>query len=92
MNFVLPSVCVIIELSMLIISRLQSHTAREYMIYYVMASAYSILVPFILLLTKVITITAPAVLCAGLSFLFLLALIIFKGREFKEEMQKKFHV
>ncbi|KMZ53532.1 DUF6320 domain-containing protein [Dorea sp. D27] len=91
-NFVLPSVCVIIELSMLIISRLQSHTAREYMIYYVMASAYSILVPFILLLTKVITITTPAVICAGLSFLFLLALVIFKGREFKEEMHKKFHV
>ncbi|EEG75357.1 DUF6320 domain-containing protein [[Clostridium] hylemonae] len=91
-NFVLPAVCVIIELSMLIISKLQSHTAREYMIYYVMASAYSIFVPFILLLTKVITVTTPAVLCAGLSFLFLLALIIFKAREFKEEMQKKFHV
>ena len=91
-NFVLPAVCVIIELSMLIISKLQSHSAREYMIYYVMASVYSIALPFILLLTKVITVTAPAVLCVGLSFLFLIALIIFKGREFKEEMQKKFHV
>lgn len=91
-NYVLPAVCVIIEISMLIISKLQSHSAREYMIYYVMASVYSIFVPFILLLTKVITVTAPAVVCAGLSFLFLLALIIFRGREFREEMQKKFHV
>ena len=43
-------------------------------------------------MTKVITFTAPAVVCVGFSFLFLLALILFKGREFKEEMHKKLHV
>ena len=91
-NYVLPGVCIIIQISMMIISKIQSHSPREYMIYYVMAAGYGILLPFILLLTKVITFTAPAVVCVGFSFLFLLALILFKGREFKEEMHKKLHV
>lgn len=47
---------------------------------------------FVLLLTKVIRFRALAVLCVGLSFLFLMALILFKGKEFKEEMHKKLHV
>ena len=91
-NYVLPGVCMIIQISMMIISKIQSHSPREYMIYYVMAAGYGILLPFILLLTRVITFTAPAVVCVGFSFLFLLALILFKGREFKEEMHKKLHV
>lgn len=91
-NYVLPAVCIIIELSMLVISRLQSYTEREYMIYYVMASGYGVLLPFILLLTGVITFRFLAVLCCGFSFLFLMSLIFFKGHAFKEEMKKKFHV
>lgn len=91
-NYVLPAACVIIQLSMLAISRIQKHSAREYMIYYVMASGYGIILPFILMLTKVITVSYAAVICVGLSFLFLAALPIFKGREFKEEMHKKFHI
>lgn len=91
-NYVLPGVCMIIQISMMIISKIQSHSPREYMIYYVMAAGYGILLPFILLLTRVITFTAPAVVCVGFSFLFLIALILFKGREFKEEMHKKLHV
>lgn len=91
-NYVLPAACAIIQISMLVISKIQKHSAREYMIYYVMAAAYGAVLPLILLLLKVITVTYPAVICIGLSFLFLAALPIFKGREFKEEMHKKFHI
>lgn len=90
-NFVLPGVCILIDASMLIISRLQSHSAREYMIYDVMAAVYGMVLPLILMLVGVVTITFPSVICVGASFLFLMALIIFKWREFKEEMHKKFH-
>ena len=91
-NYVLPIVCLLIQISMIIVSKIQSHSPREYMIYYVMASMYSIILPFVLLLTGVIWFRALAVLCVGLSFLFLMALILFKGKEFKEEMHKKLHV
>ncbi|MDD3401966.1 MAG: DUF6320 domain-containing protein [Hespellia sp.] len=90
-NFVLPGVSVLIELSMLVISKLQAHSAREYMIYYVMAATYGIMLPLILLITKVVTVTFGCTICVGASFLFLMALIIFRWKEFKEEMHKKFH-
>lgn len=91
-DYVLPAACVAIQISMLVISKIQKHSAREYMIYFVMATGYGVILPLILLLTKVITVTYPAVICIGISFLFLAALPIFKGKEFKEEMHKKFHI
>lgn len=91
-NYMIPLVCVLVQVAMVIISKIQSHSPREYMIYYVMATGYSMIVPFLLLLTHVVTFRVPSVLCVGISFLFLLALVIFKGREFKEEMHKKLHV
>ena len=42
---------------------------REYMIYYVMASVYGMIVPLVLMLVKVITVRPPVVLCVGLCFL-----------------------
>lgn len=91
-NYVLPLMCLLAQVSMLIISKVQSHSAREYMIYYVMASIYGMVLPLILMLVKIITVRPPSVLCVGLSFLFLIALALFKGKEFKEEMHKKLHV
>lgn len=91
-NIILPCACMLIEVSMLVISKIQSHSPREYMIYYVMAAGYSIVLPTLLRLLGIITMRVPTVLCVGCSFLFLLALIVFRGREFKEEMHKKFHV
>lgn len=35
---------------------------------------------------------AFAVICVGLSFLFFIRLLLFRKKEFKEEMYKKFHV
>ena len=91
-DFVLPLFCLLAQISMLIISKIQSHSPREYMIYYVIASTYGMLLPFLLLVLKVIVHRAPAVLCVGLSFLFLAALVLFRGKEFREEMHKKLHV
>lgn len=91
-NYVLPAVCVVILISMSVISWVQRHTAREYMIYFVLAGGYGVVLPLILFLTGVITIPLPTVACVVFCFLFLAAQVIFKGKEFKEEMQKKFHV
>ena len=62
------------------------------MIYYVMAAVYSMILPLILLVTGVIHYKTPSVICIGCSFLLLIGLILFKRKEFKEEMHKKFHV
>lgn len=91
-NYMVPLVCVAVLAAMMVIAKIQSHSPREYMIYYVMATAFSIVLPFVLLLTGIATFRIPSVLCVGVSALFLLSLIVFKGREFREEMHKKLHV
>ena len=85
-------VCLIVEILMELIARIQSHPPKEYMIYYVMASVYSMVLPLILMATGVILYRAFAVICVGLSFLFFIRLLLFRKKEFKEEMYKKFHV
>lgn len=91
-NIGIPDICLLIQVVMLIISRIRSLSPREYMIYYVMAAVYSMILPLILLLTGVIHYRTPSVICIGCSFLLLIGLILFKRKEFKEEMHKKFHV
>lgn len=91
-NIGIPDICLLIEVVMLIISRIRSLSPREYMIYYVMASVYSMVLPFVLLLTGVVWYRTPSVICIGCSFLLMIGLILFKRRELKEEMHKKFHV
>lgn len=91
-DFVLPAVCMVILLSMFIITKVQKHTAREYMIYFVMAGGYGVILPLILLLTGVVKFAPVCTACVVVCFLFLAALVIFKGKEFREEMHKKFHV
>lgn len=91
-NIGIPDICLLIQVVMLIISRIHSLSPREYMIYYVMAAVYSMILPLILLVTGVIHYKTPSVICIGCSFLLLIGLILFKRKEFKEEMHKKFHV
>lgn len=91
-NIGIPDICLLIQVVMLIISRIRSLSPREYMIYYVMAAVYSMILPLILLLTGIIHYRTPSVICIGCSFLLLIGLILFKRKEFKEEMHKKFHV
>ena len=91
-NIGIPDICLLIQVVMLIISRIRSLSPREYMIYYVMAAVYSMILPLILLVTGVIHYRTPSVICIGCSFLLLIGLILFKRKEFKEEMHQKFHV
>lgn len=91
-NIGIPDICLLIQVVMLIISRIRSLSPREYMIYYVMAAVYSMILPLILLVTGVIHYRTPSVICIGCSFLLVIGLILFKRKEFKEEMHKKFHV
>lgn len=91
-NIGIPDICLLIQVVMLIISGIRSLSPREYMIYYVMAAVYSMILPLILFVTGVIHYKTPSVICIGCSFLLLIGLILFKRKEFKEEMHKKFHV
>ena len=73
-------------------NKVQKLKAKDYMIYLLMAGSYGMTVPFIFLLTRVVTNTIPSLLCVMFSFLLLVALIIFKKEEVLQEIHKKFHI
>ncbi len=91
-DFVLPGLSIGVLCSMLVISRIQKYPLRECMIYLVMAAAYGFLLPLILVLAGTVTWKLPSLLGAGFCLLFVAGLVLFKGKEFKEEMGKNFHI
>ncbi len=91
-DFVLPMLSIGILCSMLVISYIQKYPLRECMIYLVMAAGYGFLLPLILVLAGTVTLKLPSLLGAGFCLLFVAGLVLFKGKELKEEMGKNFHI
>ena len=91
-DFVLPIMSVGILSAMYAIVKVQKSPVREYLIYEIMAAGYGLILPGILLLCKVVKRPTVSMFGALVCFLFLVGVLLFKGREFKEEMQKNLHV
>lgn len=89
-DFVYPILCLGALISFPIIARIQKLTVPEYMIYYLLAGIFG-LVPLLFLASGLVTVIYPSVLCAGISFIFLAGLFIFKGRDIFAELYKKLH-
>ena len=91
-DLVLPIMSVSTLTAMFVIAKVRKCPVREYLIYEIMAAGYGLILPGILLLCKVVKNPTVSMFGALICFLFLVAVILFKGREFKEEMQKNLHV
>lgn len=91
-DFVLPGVSGLIMISMLIISRVYYRQAKDYLVYFVMAALYGMILPFIFLLTGKVRIVFPSVISIGMGVLMLIGLVLFKGKEMRQEMEKNLHV
>ncbi len=91
-DLVLPIMSVATLAAMFVIAKVQKSPVREYLIYEVMAAGYGLILPVILLLSGAVKNQAVSMFGALICFLFLVGVILFKGREFKEEMHKNLHV
>ena len=89
-DFVMPCVYLAILISMVIVTKIQKLPVEAYMIYYIMAGVFGLL-PAILLAFYTSQFVLFPVLCGGISFLWLMALLIFKRRDFFVELSKKLH-
>lgn len=89
-DYVMPGVYLTIQISVMIITKLQKLSVEEYMIYHVMAGLLGLL-PGVLALFHVPRFNLLCVLCSGISFMWLIAMLIFKRKELFAELQKKLH-
>ena len=91
-DLVLPIMSVSTLAAMFVTAKVQKSPVREYLIYEIMAAGYGLILPVILLLCGVVKNPTVSMFGSLTCFLFLVAVILFKGREVKEEMQKNLHV
>ena len=92
LDFVVPIVSMAILLFMTVVAAVQKRPAKEYLSYLVLASLYGLALPLIFLLCGVLHLQLPSLVGIAVCFLFLAGILLFKWKEFKEEMDKKFHV
>ena len=92
LDFVIPAVTVGILVVLVILVRIQRHLPKDYMFYFVLTAGYGILLPMGLWIAGMLKVVLPSMICSATCLLFFVWLLSFRGREFREEMQKKFHV
>lgn len=90
LDFCMPCVFLTVEISMVILTKVQKLPVEQYMIYYVMASVLGLL-PAFLLLFRTAAFVPFCVICSGISFLTLIALLFFKQKDLLAELHKKLH-
>ena len=90
-DFVLPCLCLASMASVLTISLAMHIPPREYLINLLLMAVYG-LVPLILLLTDVVRIIYPSVICVACSVILVAGSLIFEGRNVRREARKKFHL
>lgn len=91
-DLVLPILSVATLVAMFVIAKVKKSPVREYLIYEVMAAGYGLILPAILLVCGAVKNPTVSMFGALICFLFLVGVILFKGKEFKEEMHKNLHV
>lgn len=91
LDFVLPCASICSMVSTFILAKVLKMKSGEYMLYLIMGSIYG-LIPFICLAAGLVTIKYPSVISIGVSIIFMAALIIFRGKSTKDEIERRFHL
>ena len=91
-DFVLPGVSALVMLTMVLISRVYYKQPKDYVVYFVMASLYGLIVPLVCIAVGITKVTFPSVISMGMAVLMLVGLVLFRGKELRLEMEKNLHV
>lgn len=91
LDYVIPCACMSAMVAMAVLARVKKMPAREFIIYLIMDGIYGI-VPLVFLFTGIINVKLPSVICVAGSLISISALLLFKGRVIKTEVQKKLHL
>lgn len=90
-NYIIPAVCTIAMITMAIVSKVMNLQVGDYLIYLVLDSFFGI-IPILFLLTKLLTVAFPSVICISGSIISLAALLLFQGESMKAELKRRIHL
>ncbi len=90
-DFVLPCVCFGAMLAIIVLSRVMHIPGKGYTFNLIVCAVIG-LIPLILLLTGVLHIIIPSIICTASSLIVIILLFIFRWRTTCREIQKKLHL
>lgn len=90
-DLLIPLASMVVLCSVPVIAKIRHLEQEEYLFYFVQISVYG-LIPFLLLLFGIVKLPYPSVICSGISFLSLIWIVIFRGKELIQEVHKKFRM
>lgn len=90
-DYVIPSLCVFALLSMVVIAKILHLQMEDYLSYLMIGILFGIL-PIVFLLTGLVNVRYPSILCVASSVVFLTALVSFQGKNMQDELRKKLHL
>ena len=90
-DLLIPLASIAVLCSVPVIAKIRHLEQEEYLFYFVQISVYG-LIPFLLLLFGIVKLPYPSVICSGISFLSLIWIAIFRGKELIQEVHKKFRM
>lgn len=90
-DLLIPLASMAVLCSVPVIAKIRHLEQEEYLFYFVQISVYG-MVPFLLLLFGIVKLPYPSVICSGISFLSLIWIMIFRGKELRQEVHKKFRM
>ncbi len=90
-NFVIPAICFGAMIVMAIAAKILKIGVRDLIVYLFIDIIFGFF-PVIFILTGVLSVTFPSVICVAMSAISLSALILFQGDNMKAELNKRMHI
>ena len=90
-DFVFPCMCAIAVISTIIISFAMGYPAQKFIIYLFLEAVCG-LIPFVLVMLKIVSIKLPSVICSMLCAVLIAAMLLFMGKSTGSEVKRKFHL
>jgi hypothetical protein len=90
-DYVVPLICVAAMISMALISKIRRQRIEDFMVYFILDGLFGI-VPLIFMLTGILNVIYPSLICIVSSVISLSALLIFQGEKMIAEVKRRTHM
>ena len=90
-NFVIPTICFGAMIVMAIAAKILKIGVRDLIVYLFIDIIFGF-IPIIFILTGILSVAFPSIICVATSAISLSALILFQGDNMKAELRKKMHI
>lgn len=90
-DYVIPLVYVFAMVSMYVISKIMKLKLNDYILYLIIDGIFGI-IPIIFILTGILNVLIPSLICVVTSIISLSTILIFEGDSMREEMKRRLHL